>query len=183
MVQQVAGVCGDLEAAMSRVSQNFRNMASDFNDQRWVINVLGENLKTCQEEFKASCTRMESSMDDLHRLSNSLSNWLGEETAAGVQLRQDVALLMAWSKEMEDGSMVVTSECLQRLEDWMAEKDAEIAALCEKVCLSSCRDRLRLMINDRFIDHFILLVGFTDQCFRCATVVQLRWRSRRRRRS
>ena len=43
--QQVARVCGELEAAMSRVSQNFRNMASDFNDQRRVINALGENLK------------------------------------------------------------------------------------------------------------------------------------------
>ena len=45
--QQVAGVCGELEAAMLKVSQNFRNMASDFNDQRWVINALGENLKAC----------------------------------------------------------------------------------------------------------------------------------------
>ena len=76
---------------------------------------------------------MESSMDDLQRLSNSLSNRLGEEMAAGVQLHQDVSLLMEWSKEMEDGSMVVILECLQRLEDRMAEKDAEIAALREQV--------------------------------------------------
>ena len=140
MAQQVAGVHGDLEAAMLRVSQNFRNMASDFNNQRWVINALGENLKACREEYKAACTRMESSMDDLRRLSNSLSNRLGEEMATGVQLHQDVSLLMAWLKEMEDRSMVVTSDRLQKLEDRMAEKDAEIAALREKVCLSSCHD-------------------------------------------
>ena len=79
-------------------------------------------------------TRMESSVDDLCRLSNLLSNWLGEEMATGVQLHQDMSLLMAWSKEMEDESMVVTSERFQRLEDQMTEKDAEIAALCEKVC-------------------------------------------------
>ena len=72
-------------------------------------------------------------MDDLRGLSNSLSNQLGEEMATGVQLHQDVLLLMAWSKEMEDGSMVVTSDCLQKLEDRMAEKDVEIAALHEKV--------------------------------------------------
>ena len=72
-------------------------------------------------------------MDDLRRLSNSLSNRLGEEMATGVQLHQDVSLLMVWSKEMEDGSMVVTLDRLQKLEDQMAEKDAEIAALREKV--------------------------------------------------
>ena len=132
--QQVAGICSELEAAMLKVSQNFRNMALDFNDQRQVINMLGENLKACQEEQKVFHTRMESSVDDLRRLSNSLSNRLGKEMAAGVQLRQDVSLLMAWSKEMEDGSMVVTSDRLQKLEDQMAEKDAEIAALREKVC-------------------------------------------------
>ena len=59
---------------------------------------------------------------------------------AGVQLRQDVSLLMAWSKEMEDGSMVVTLDRLQKLEDWMAEKDAEIAALRERVHLSFCHN-------------------------------------------
>ena len=96
---------------MSKVSQNFRNMASDCNDQRRVINALGENLKACWEEQKVFHTRMESSVDDLRRLSNSLSNRLGEEMAARVQLRQDVSLLMAWSKEMEDRSMVVTSDC------------------------------------------------------------------------
>ena len=133
MAQQVAGVCGELEAAMSKVSQNFRNMALDFNDQRQVINVLGESLKVCREQQKALCMRMELSMDDLHRLSNSLSNQLGEEMAAGAQLHQDVTLLVAWLKEMEDGSMVVTSDRLQKLEDRMAENDAEIAALCEKV--------------------------------------------------
>ena len=131
--QQVAGVRGDLEAAMSRMNQNFRNMASDFNNQHRVINALGENLKACQEKYQAFHTRMESSLDVLRRLSNSLSNRLGEEMAAGVQLRQDVSLLMAWSKEMEDGSMVVTSDCLQKLEDRMAEKDVEIAALREQV--------------------------------------------------
>ena len=49
--------------------------------------------------------------------------------ALGVQLCQDVSLLMVWTKEMEDGATVVTSECLQKLEDRMAEKNVEIASL------------------------------------------------------
>ena len=60
---------------------------------------------------------------------NSLSNQVSEEMALGVQLHQDISLLMAWLKEMEDGSMMVTLECLQKLEDRMAKKDAELATL------------------------------------------------------
>ena len=56
-----------------------------------------------------------------------------EEMAHGEWLRQDVALLMAWTKEMEDGTTVMLSERLQRLEDRMAEKDQEIVNLREKV--------------------------------------------------
>ena len=55
-------------------------------------------------------------------------------------------------------ALTVTSERLRKLEDRMAEKDAEIAALREKVHSSLRRDWLRLMINDRFIDHFNTLV-------------------------
>ena len=40
---------------------------------------------------------------------------------------------MAWTKEMEDGTTVMLSEHLQKLEDQMAEKDQEIANLWEKV--------------------------------------------------
>ena len=41
---------------------------------------------------------------------------------------------MAWTKEQEDGTTVMLLECLQKLEDQMAEKDQEIANLREKVC-------------------------------------------------
>ena len=47
---------------------------------------------------------------------------------------------MAWTKEQEDGTTVMLSERLEKLEGWMAEKDQEIANLREKVHLSSCRD-------------------------------------------
>ena len=58
-------------------------------------------------------------------MNNKLSNRLGEEIAQGEQLCQDVNLLMAWTKEQEDGTMVMLSERLQKLEDRMAEKDQE----------------------------------------------------------
>ena len=42
--QQVAGVRGDLEAAMLKVNENFRRMAKDFNAQRQVINSLDDTM-------------------------------------------------------------------------------------------------------------------------------------------
>ena len=93
--------------------------------------------------------RLALSFDNLRRMNNLLSNRLREELASGERLRQDVALLMAWTKEQEDGTTVMLSERLQKLEDRMAEKDQEIANLWDKVHLSSCRDWLRLMIDNR----------------------------------
>ena len=86
-----------------------------------------------------------------------------EECTQGEQLRQDVALLMAWTKEQEDGTTVMLLERLEKLETRMVEKDQEIGELRDKVHLSSCRDWLRLMISDRR-----------------ATVVRLVWRCRRK---
>ena len=48
--QQVAGVRGDLEAAMLKVNENFRRMAEDFNAQRQVINSLGESMGDWRKE-------------------------------------------------------------------------------------------------------------------------------------
>ena len=56
---------------------------------------------------------------------------------------------MAWTKEQEDGTTVMLLDRLEKLEGRMAEKDQEIADLRDKVHLSSCRDWLRLMIDDR----------------------------------
>ena len=134
---------------MLKVNENFRRMAKDFNTQRQTINSLGEAMGDWRKEQQEYRTRLALSFDDLRRLYNKLSNRLGEELAQGERLRQDVALLMAWTKEQEDGMTVILSERLQKLEDRMAEKDQEIANLRDKVHLSSCRDWLRLMINDR----------------------------------
>ena len=131
--QQVAGVRGDLEAAMLNVNENFRRMAEDFNTQHQMINSLGETMGDWRKEQQEYRTRLALSFNDLRRMNNKLSNRLGEEIAQGEQLRRDITLLMAWTKEMEDGTMVMLSERLQKLEDWMAEKDQEIANLWEKV--------------------------------------------------
>ena len=131
--QQVAGVCGDLETAMLKVNENFRRMAEDFNAQCQVINSLGESMGDWRREQQEYRARLALSFDDLCRMNNKLSTRLGEEIAHGERLRQDVALLMSWTKEMEDGTTVMLSERLQKLEDRMAEKDQEIANLREKV--------------------------------------------------
>ena len=125
---------------MLKVNENFRRMAEDFNAQRQTINSLGEAMGDWRKEQQEYRTRLALSFDNLRRMNNSLSNRLGAEIAQGERLRQDVTLLMAWTKEQEDGMTVMLSECLQKLEDRMAEKDQEIANLQEKVHLSSCRN-------------------------------------------
>ena len=138
--QQVAGVCGDLEAAMLKVNENFQRMAEDFNAQCQTINSMGETMGDWRKDQQEYRTRLALSFDNLRWMNNSLSIRLREEVASGERLRQDVALLMAWTKEQEDGTTVMLSERLQKLEDRMAEKDLEIASLRDKVHLSSCRD-------------------------------------------
>ena len=115
-------------------------MAEDFNAQRQTINLLGEAMEAWWKEQQEYRTRLALSFDDLRQMNNSLSNRLREECAQGERLRQDVALLMAWTKEQEDGTTVMLLERLEKLEGRMAEKDQEIANLREKVHLSSCRD-------------------------------------------
>ena len=102
---------------MLKVNENFRRMAKDFNAQRQTINLLGEAMGDWRKEQQEYRTRLALSFDDLHRMNNKLSARLGEEIAHGEQLRQDVTLLMAWTKEMEDGTTVMLSERLQKLED------------------------------------------------------------------
>ena len=117
-----------------KVNKNFWRMAEDFNAQRQTINSLGETMGDWRKEQQEYQTRLALSFDDLRQMNNKLSNRLGEEIAQGEQLRRDVTLLMAWTKEMEDGMTVMLLERLQKLEDWMAEKDQEIVNLREKVC-------------------------------------------------
>ena len=106
---------------MQKVNQNFIKMVDDFNGQRWAIKSLGKAMDEWKKEQQEYCQRLSLSFDDLHWMVNMLSNRVSEEMALGVQLCQDVSLLMAWSKEMEDGTTTILSECLQKLEDqWPA---------------------------------------------------------------
>ena len=74
MVQQVARVCGDLEAAMLKVNENIRRMAEDFNTQRQTINSLGEFMGDWRREQQEYRTRLALSFDNLCRMNNKLSN-------------------------------------------------------------------------------------------------------------
>ena len=57
-----------------------------------------------------------------------------------VKVEEEVKKGKEWSRQMEDGQLVVMMERIQKLEDWMAEKDEEIAVLQTKVHLSFCHD-------------------------------------------
>ena len=118
---------------MLKVNENFWRMAEDFNAQCQVINSLGDTMGDWRKEQQEYRTRLALSFNDLRRMNNKLSNRHAEEITQGEQLRQDVSLLMAWTKEQEDGTTVMLSEHLQKLEDRMAEKDQEIVNLQEKV--------------------------------------------------
>ena len=106
VAQQVASVRGELETAMSKVNMNFKDMAQDFNDQHRVINLLERALDSSKEEQRELHRLLVTSMDNLHRVANMLSNRMSKEMSLGVQLCQDMSLLMAWLKEMEDGMIV-----------------------------------------------------------------------------
>ena len=71
--QQVAGVCGDLEAAMLKVNKNFWRMAEDFNAQRQVINSLDDTMGGWRREQQEYWTRLALSFDDLRQMNNKLS--------------------------------------------------------------------------------------------------------------
>ena len=72
--QQVAGVRGDLEAAMLKVNENFQRMAGDFNAQRQTINLLGEAMGDWRKEQQEYRMRLALSFDNLRRMNNKLSN-------------------------------------------------------------------------------------------------------------
>ena len=80
---------------MLKVNTNFSNMAQDFNNQHWVINSLGNVLDAAWEEQVVLHKQSVTDLDDICRMLNTLSHRLSEEMSLGIQLHQDVSLLMA----------------------------------------------------------------------------------------
>ena len=61
--------------------------------------------------------------------------WNGIEEARLLHIVQEVEKGKEWSRQMEEGQLVMMVERIQKLEDQMAEKDEEIAVLQGKVWL------------------------------------------------
>ena len=59
-----------------------------------------------------------------------------------VKVEEGVKAGKEWSQQIEDSQLAMMMERIQKLEDWMAEKDEEIAVLRGKVRLSSCHNWL-----------------------------------------
>ena len=60
-----------------------------------------------------------------------MNDWEWEQKV----LHRDVDDSQKWSQQLENGTLVNFMEHLKKLENWMAEKDAEITELHGQVCL------------------------------------------------
>jgi predicted RNase H-like nuclease (RuvC/YqgF family) len=67
-----------------------------------------------------------------------------------------------WSQQMEDGTLAVLVERLEKLENRIAEKDEEIAMLRGQMC--SCRDA-QGEVQPEVGSHCCTLVFVTNDCF------------------
>ena len=67
----------------------------------------------------------------INKLVGTMNQWEQEQKV----LRRDVDKGQRWSQQLENGTMVILMEHLEKLETRMAEKDEEIAMLQGQVCL------------------------------------------------
>ena len=67
----------------------------------------------------------------INKLVCMMNQWEQEQKV----LRKDVDEGQCWLQRLENGTMVILMEHLEKLENWMAEKDEEIAVLQGQVCL------------------------------------------------
>ena len=61
----------------------------------------------------------------INKLVGTMNQWEREQKV----LRRDIDKGQCWLQQLENGTMVVLMECLEKLETWMAEKDEEITLL------------------------------------------------------
>jgi uncharacterized coiled-coil protein SlyX len=99
---------------------------------------LQEVLVKIQQNF----VKLANDVDVQRTVINKLTGHMTDYTRDLLNLRQTVDQGQEWSRRVENGTLVVMAERLQKLEDRMAEKDQEIAMLRGQVrssvdCLST----------------------------------------------
>ena len=72
---------------------------------------------------------MSNDIEVQHNVINKLVGMMNQWEREQKVLRRDVDEGQRWSQQLENRTMVVLMERLEKLETWMAEKDEEIAVL------------------------------------------------------
>jgi uncharacterized coiled-coil protein SlyX len=78
--------------------------------------------------------KLANNVDVQRTVINKLTSHMTDYTRDLQNIRHSVDQGQEWSRQVENGTLVVLAERLQKLEDRMAEKDQEIAMLRGQVC-------------------------------------------------
>ena len=92
---------------------------------------LQNALVGVNKNFVSMSNDIEVQCNVINKLVGTMNQWEREQKV----LRRDVDEGQRWSQQLENGTMVVLMERLEKLETRMAEKDEEIAVLRGQVCL------------------------------------------------
>ena len=92
---------------------------------------LQNALVGVNKNFVSMSNDIEVQRNVINKLVGTMNQWEREQKV----LRWDVDKGQRWSQQLENGTMVILMECLEKLETRMAEKDEEIAVLRGQVCL------------------------------------------------
>ena len=92
---------------------------------------LQNTLVGVNKNFVSMANDIEVQRNIINKLVGTMNQWEQEQKV----LRKDVKEGQQWSRQLENGTMVVLMECLKKLEMRMAEKDEEIATLRGQVGL------------------------------------------------
>ena len=152
---------------------------------------LQNALVGINKNFVSMSNDIEVQHNVINKLVGTMNQWEREQKV----LRRDVDEGQRWSQQLENGTMVVLMERLEKLETRMAEKDEEIAMLRGQVCLyrmwlldhlligsrSAPAVSLRLRFQGRLAPFKSLSIEtLTQRCYR-STGLRICMRARERR--
>ena len=117
---------------------------------------LQNALVGVNKNFVSMANDVEVQRNVINRLVGTMNEWEREQKV----LRRDVDEGQRWSQLLENGTMVVLMERLEKLETRMAEKDEEIAVLRGQVCLYRMWLLDHLLIGSRSVPAVSLWLRF-----------------------
>ena len=112
--------------------QGIKTMQSGLLERIVAMEAWLQNALVCvNKNFVSMSNDIKVQHNVINKLVGTMNQWEQEQKV----LRRDVDKGQCWSQQLENGTMVVLMERLEKLETRMAEKDEEIAVLQGQVCL------------------------------------------------